>query len=48
MKDRLLGHEFTWSKFLEELRANFYPIVLQRQEQKEFMELRMSRSMMVL
>lgn len=30
MKDRLLGPEFTWNKFLEELGAKFYPTTVQR------------------
>jgi len=30
VKDRLLGPAFTWSKFLDELRAKFYPILVQR------------------
>jgi len=28
-KDRLIGAELTWSKFLEDLRAKFYPITIQ-------------------
>jgi len=39
-KDRLVGPEFTWSKFLGELREKFYPVVTQRQKAKEFMELK--------
>jgi len=30
VKDKLLGPEFTWSEFLEELRAKFYPVVVQQ------------------
>ena len=30
IKDRLLGPDFTWSRFLDELRAKFYPVVVQR------------------
>jgi len=30
VKDKLVGLEFTWSKFLSELRAKFYPVVVQR------------------
>jgi len=30
VKDKLLGPEFTWSKFRDELRAEFYPVVVQR------------------
>jgi len=37
IKGRLVGPEFIWSKFLEELRAKFYPVVVQRQKDKEFM-----------
>jgi len=29
MKNRLVGSKFTCSKFLEELRAKFYPITIQ-------------------
>jgi len=32
MKDKLVGSEFTWNKFLSELRAKFYPVVVQRQK----------------
>ena len=48
VKDGLLGLEFTWNKFLEELRAKFYPVLVQRQKEKEFMELRMSGSIIVM
>jgi len=48
IKDRLLGPKFTWSKFLKELRAKIYPVVVQRQKEKEFMELKMSGTMMVM
>ena len=34
MKDKLLGPKFTWSKFLEDLRANFYPIMVWRLKEK--------------
>ena len=47
MKDKLQGHELNWAKFLEELRAKFYPITVQRQMEKEFMELKMSGNMTV-
>jgi len=30
VKDRLLELDFTWSRFLEELRAKFYLVVVQR------------------
>jgi len=30
VKDNLLGPEFTWSKFLEEMRSKFYPVQVQR------------------
>ena len=46
--DKLVRHEFTWSKFLGELRAKFYPVVVQRQKEKEFMELKMSGNMTVM
>jgi len=47
MKDRLLGLEFTWSKFLKELIAKFYPVVVQV-ERKKVIQLRMGRSITVL
>ena len=28
VKDGPVGPEFTWSKFLEEIRAKFYPIIV--------------------
>ena len=30
VKGGLVGPEFTWSKFLAELRVKFYPVVVQR------------------
>ena len=48
IKDKLVGPKFTWNKFLSELRAKFYPFVVQRQKEKEFMELKMSGSMTVM
>jgi len=30
VRDRLLGPEFTWSKFREEIRGKFYPVVVER------------------
>jgi len=30
VKGRLVGLEFIWSKFLDELRLKFYPVVVQR------------------
>ena len=48
VKDKLVGPEFTWSKFLVELRAKFYPAVVQRQKEKEFMELKTIGSMSVM
>jgi len=44
MKDRLNRVEFTWGRFLE-LRAQFYPITIQQQKEREFLELKMSGSM---
>ena len=46
--DKLVGPDFTWNKFLSELRAKFYPVVVQRQKEKEFMELKMSGTMTVM
>jgi len=34
VKDKLQGPEFTWAKFLKELRVKFYPITVQRQKEK--------------
>jgi len=48
IKDKLVGPEFTWSKFLSELSAKFYLVVVQRQKEKEFMELKMSDTMTVM
>jgi len=48
MKDKLLGPDFTWSKFLAEFRAKFYPAAVQRQKEKEFMDLKMSGSMSMM
>jgi len=42
------GPEFTWNKFLSELMEKFYPVVVQRQKEKEFMELKMSGTMTVI
>ena len=43
MKNKLQGPELTWAKFLEELKAKFYPITVQR-----FMKLKMSYNMTVI
>ena len=48
VRDKLVGPEFTWSKFLRELRVKFDPVVVQRLKEKEFMELKMSRNMTVM
>jgi len=48
VKDKLVGPEFTWNKFLSELRAKFYPVVVHSQKEKEFMELKMSGTMTVM
>ena len=48
IKDKFVRPEFTWSKFLDELKAKFYPVVVQRQKEKEFMELKMSGNMIVM
>jgi len=48
IKDRLIGPTFSRSKFLSELRAKFYLIVVQRQKEKEFIEIKMSGNMTVL
>ena len=48
VKDKLVGPEFNWNKFLSELRAKFYLVVVQRQKEKEFMELKMSGTMTLL
>ena len=48
VKSRLVGPKFTWTKFLNDLRATFYPVVVQRQKVKEFIEVRMSGNMTVM
>jgi len=45
IKDKLVGPEFTWSKFLSELRGKFYLVIVRRQKEKVFMELKMSGNM---
>jgi len=47
-KDMLLGLELTWSKFLEELRAKFYPITVELQNKKESFKLMMTGSEIVM
>jgi len=42
MKDKLQGPELMWAKFLQ---SNFYPITVEQQKEKEFMELKMSGNM---
>ena len=48
VKGGLVGPQFIWSKFLRELMAKFYPAMVQRQKEKEFMELKMSDNMTVM
>jgi len=48
VKDKLQGPELTWTKFLQELGAKSYLITVQRQKEKEFMELKMSGNMTVM
>ena len=48
VKDRLVGPELTWNKFLEELRAKFYSITVRWQKENEFSKLRMTSSMTVM
>ena len=48
VKDKLVGPEFTYSKFLSVVRAKFYPVMVRRQKEKEFMELKMSDKMTVM
>ena len=48
VKEKLQGSELTWTRFLEELRTKFYPITVQRQKEKEFLELKMSGNMTVM
>ena len=45
VKDRLVGPEFTYSNFLEQLKAKFYAVTIQRQKKKDFIELRMTNNM---
>ena len=46
IKDKCQGLEFTWSKFLGE--ANFYPISVQRQKERDFLDLRITHNMTVI
>jgi len=48
VKDKLVGPEFTLNKFLSELRAKSYPVMVQRQKENEFMELKMSSTMTMM
>jgi len=48
VKCRWQESELTWEKFIGELRAQFYSIALQRQKEKEFMELKMTGNMTVI
>ena len=48
VKGRRQESEFTWEKFTRELRVQFYPVALQRQKEKEFMELKMTGNMTVI
>jgi len=48
VKGRLVGPEFTCSKFLGEFRIKFYSVVAQGQKEKEFMELKISSDMTVM
>ena len=34
VKDKLQGPDLTWAKLLEQLRAKFYPITIQRQKKE--------------
>ena len=45
VKDQLVGPDLTWNKYLGELRA---PITVQRQKEKEFFEIRMTRNITVM
>jgi len=47
LKGRLVGLEFTLSKFLE-LRVEFYPFMVQRWKEKEFIELNISDNITVI
>jgi len=40
--------ELTWAKFIKELKVQFYPIMLQRQKEKEFMKLKMTGNMTII
>jgi len=48
IKDKCQGLEFTWGKFVGELRANFYTVTLQHHKEREFLELRMTHNMTVI
>ena len=48
VKDRLVGPEFTRSKFPEELGAKFNLVIIQLQKEKEFTKLRLTKGMTVM
>jgi len=48
VKDKLVEPEFTWNKFMSELRAKFYLVVIQRQRDKKFIQLEMSGTITVM
>jgi len=48
VRDRLVRYEYTCSKFLNELRVKFYPVTIQQQKKKEFNELKMTSSIILM
>ena len=48
MKDKFIGPERTFAKFLDKLRPKFYAAIIQHQKEKELTELGMSGGMTVL
>jgi len=48
VKDKRVGPEFTWNKFLSEFREKCYPVVVQGQKEKECMALKISGMMTVM
>jgi len=48
VKDKFIGPERTFAKFLDKLRPKFYAAIIQHQKEKELTELGMSGGMTVL
>jgi len=48
IKDRQSGPDFTWNKFMKEMRVKFYLVIIQRQKEKEFIEMRVSDAITIM